>query len=656
MRTQKLGEFIEKWHVKKDDWEGSKKLEVLGVSNVDGITVTSHKKSKDLSKYLVIEPNCFAYNPYRINVGSIGLTPEETYGLVSPAYTVFKVKENKLIPELLLDFLKSFDGLQQINKYARGTVRKALRYDDLCEIKVNFPSYEEQKIIFNKKLLIEKKQTVLSKEIHSQKQLISQLKQAILQEAIQGKLTQEWREKNLNTEPASELLERIKSEKEQLIKNKKLKKGKTINHPRNLIELDSFPSSWEQCKADDILFVTKLAGFEYSKHITLQETGEIPVIRAQNVRPLEVDKSSLLYIDKKTSELLERCSLSKKCLLVTFIGAGIGDVATFNENKRWHLAPNVAKMEPFEGCEEFIDIKFLNYYLLSPIGRKEIFKHIKATAQPSLSMGTIRDIDFPIPPIQEQKEIVEKVETLMQKCNALEQEITQSEEHANMLMQAVLKEAFESNNRHFHKTYKQTGDYIQEQTLSDLFPTQNLYAEVACMLSIEKEMHRKSRGKTWVQKTANHLKEIKKEPKLKDVIFEEYPWGMFSQTIAIAIDSNPFLTIDDVAGVSVYKVRFNKIAELNLWMQEPRNADFVASTRNIVSLYDDPLINNDLNRIELLNTVYRCVQKLNTTDFELIYQAMREWPMQEQGFANKSEKFEPYETKLMIGVIEKFIK
>lgn len=444
MRTQKLGEFIEKWHVKKDDWEGSKKLEVLGVSNVDGITVTSHKKSKDLSKYLVIEPNCFAYNPYRINVGSIGLTPEETYGLVSPAYTVFKVKENKLIPELLLDFLKSFDGLQQINKYARGTVRKALRYDDLCEIKVNFPSYEVQKIIFNKKLLIEKKQTVLSKEIHSQKQLISQLKQAILQEAIQGKLTQEWREKNPNTESAGKLLEHIKAEKEQLIKNKKLKKGKTINHPRNLIGLDSFPSSWEQCKADDILFVTKLAGFEYSKHITLQETGEIPVIRAQNVRPLEVDKSSLLYIDKKTSELLERCSLSKKCLLVTFIGAGIGDVATFNENKRWHLAPNVAKMEPFEGCEEFLDIKFLNYYLLSPVGRKEIFKHIKATAQPSLSMGTIRDIDFPIPPIQEQKEIVEKVETLMLKCNALELEIAQSEQHANMLMQAVLKEAFES--------------------------------------------------------------------------------------------------------------------------------------------------------------------------------------------------------------------
>lgn len=99
-------------------------------------------------------------------------------------------------------------------------------------------------------------------------------------------------------------------------------------------------------------------------------------------------------------------------------------------------------MEPFIGCEDLLNIKYLNYFLLSNIGRKEIFKHMKATAQPSLSMTTIRDIDFPIPPLSEQKEIVKKVELLMEKCQQLEQEITKSEANAQMLMQAVLKEAF----------------------------------------------------------------------------------------------------------------------------------------------------------------------------------------------------------------------
>src|SRR5690554_1695484 len=191
--SKKLGEYIEKWHVKKSEWQGKESLEVLGVSNTDGITKTSHIKSKDLSNYLVIEPNTFAYNPYRINVGSIGLTPKNTFGLVSPAYTVFKVKKDKLIPELLLEYLKSFSGLQQINKYARGTVRKALRYDDLCEIEVSFPSYEEQKFIYAQKKLVEIKNEKLKNEIKKQKNLISQLKQSILQEAIQGKLTEDWR-------------------------------------------------------------------------------------------------------------------------------------------------------------------------------------------------------------------------------------------------------------------------------------------------------------------------------------------------------------------------------------------------------------------------------------------------------------------------------
>ena len=66
----------------------------------------------------------------------------------------------------------------------------------------------------------------LESEIQTQKQLLTKLKQSILQEAIQGKITADWRKQNLNTEPASELLNRIKAEKAQLIKDKKIKKNK----------------------------------------------------------------------------------------------------------------------------------------------------------------------------------------------------------------------------------------------------------------------------------------------------------------------------------------------------------------------------------------------------------------------------------------------
>jgi type I restriction enzyme S subunit len=151
----------------------------------------------------------------------------------------------------------------------------------------------------------------------------------------------------------------------------------------------------------------------------------------------------LLFIDEEISLLLDRCALTKESLLVTFIGAGIGDVARFCESERWHLAPNVAKLEPFEGCEAFYNLKYLNYFLSSPDGREEIFKHVKATAQPSLSMGTIRDIDVPLPPLPEQQRIVAKLDELMTYCDELEVSIKASQQQNELLLQQVLREALE---------------------------------------------------------------------------------------------------------------------------------------------------------------------------------------------------------------------
>ncbi|WP_196888873.1 restriction endonuclease subunit S [Aureivirga sp. CE67] len=353
------------------------------------------------------------------------------------------IKDEGIINPKFLHIYLSYFKDHLLVPLMKGAANVTLTIKKIKSVEITIPSIERQLEIIE----LEKNNSIiqtLNNEISSQKHLLTQLKQSILQEAIQGKLTEDWRKQNPDTEPASELLKRIKAEKAQLIKDKKLKKGNTIKHPISLIDNVKIPNNWKWCKADDILFITKLAGFEYTKHISLQTEGEIPVIRAQNVRPIDIDKKKLLYIDKKTSLLLDRCSLTKQCLLVTFIGAGIGDVATFNEKNRWHLAPNVAKMEPFIKCEEMVNVKYLNYFLLSFVGQKEIFKHIKATAQPSLSMGTIRDIDFPIPPIEEKNEIVKRIDVLMQHCQTLEEEIKTSEANAQMLMQAVLKEAFDS--------------------------------------------------------------------------------------------------------------------------------------------------------------------------------------------------------------------
>ncbi len=444
--TIKLGDFIEP--IKTTVLElGDKNPIVYGVTNKEGIVQTGKPASKDITNYIVLEDDCFAFNPYRVNVGSIGINDKKLKGCVSPAYIVFRTK-NGLLPKFLYFYLKSDYGIHLINWYGnRGGVRNALRYSDLCNIDIPNINHLDQQKILEKFLSASAKIDEINKEIESQKNYIKQLRQNILQEAIEGKLTADWRKQNPVQKgnpdyDAEALFEQIQKEKKILLAKKELKKGNLPKAIRSNKDLLKYPDNWKWARIDDLFFVTKLAGFEFTDYFHLTEGGEIPVVRAQNVRNLTLNKSNLLYIDANTSELLERSALTKPSLLVTFIGAGIGDVGIFEEKERWHLAPNVAKLEPLKNCEKLISIKLIALFMLSSFGQKEIFKYMKATAQPSLSMESIRDICFPLPPLEEQKEIIIRVEKYLQSITELEKQIIKRGYLTNEIMQSILKESF----------------------------------------------------------------------------------------------------------------------------------------------------------------------------------------------------------------------
>jgi len=226
------------------------------------------------------------------------------------------------------------------------------------------------------------------------------LRQKILDLAIRGKLVPQ----DPNDEPASVLLERIKAEKERLIKEGKIKRSKKsasdTSHYENLpFEI---PESWVWTTIDELFFVTKLAGFEYTEYFTKENVNiefDIPIVRAQNVRMGRFVENQSEAIKIELSELLNRSSLTIPCLLMTFIGAGVGDTCIFPALKRNHLAPNVAKMEPYFNK---LNLDYFLQVCMSSCGQEEVNKIKKSTAQPSLSMATIRSIRVPMPPIQEQ--------------------------------------------------------------------------------------------------------------------------------------------------------------------------------------------------------------------------------------------------------------
>lgn len=266
-----------------------------------------------------------------------------------------------------------------------------------------------------------------------------ELKQSILQEAIQGKLTADWREKNQNIEPANELLKRIKEEKTQLIKDKKIKKEKPLPPIKKEEIKFELPDGWVWCRVGDIC-----------KNITSGSTpskdsfnsNEIPYLKVYNIRNQEIDFNYKPQFIKQSvhESSLKRCILKPGDVVMNIVGPPLGKVAIIpNTFPEWNCNQAISI---FRCIEESIN-PFIYKYLCA--GLYLNYLHYKGMAgQDNISVTMCKELIIGLPPIEEQKAIVEKVDFLMKKHKALEHEIKTSEANAQMLMQAVLKEAFES--------------------------------------------------------------------------------------------------------------------------------------------------------------------------------------------------------------------
>ena len=162
----------------------------------------------------------------------------------------------------------------------------------------------------------------------------------------------------------------------------------------------------------DIAEVTKLAGFEFTKHINYKDDGEIIALRALNLRKGELDLSDIKRIDKDVSEFLVRSKLYKNDIILTYTGNGYGDCAIIEENNKYHLAPNICKITP---KADIIEPYFLYSYIRSNEFYKTISNHMTGSSQPTIPMKTIRILKVPVPPKNIQKKVVSIILTINQK-------------------------------------------------------------------------------------------------------------------------------------------------------------------------------------------------------------------------------------------------
>lgn len=141
-----VGNFSEEVSVRN---RAGNEARVLSVTNSRGFVLPEDQferrvASANLSNYKVVSQGQYAYNPSRINVGSIARLDTWDNGVLSPMYVVFKLHESKVDSDYFQHWLNSHEARQRIKNSAQGTVRETVSYSDLATLKIPLPNLDRQ--------------------------------------------------------------------------------------------------------------------------------------------------------------------------------------------------------------------------------------------------------------------------------------------------------------------------------------------------------------------------------------------------------------------------------------------------------------------------------------------------------------------------------
>lgn len=274
-------------------------------------------------------------------------------------------------------------------------------------------------------------------ELNNQLSLVKKLRQQLLQDAVQGKLV----EQDPNDEPASELLKKIKVEKEQLIKEKKLKLEKELPPVKDGEIPFKIPVSWEWCRLGTLCDnITKGSSPKWQGIQYVDESNGILYITSKNVDSFKINLTKATYVEQKFNEIEPRSILRKGDLLTNIVGASIGRTALFDLDVIANInqAVCILRIE-----HNNINKDYLLYLMNSNFALKMMSDSQFAPGRANLSMGNIATFPIPIPPLPEQHRIVLKIKQLMQSCDELEESIKQSTSQNEKLLQQVLRKALQ---------------------------------------------------------------------------------------------------------------------------------------------------------------------------------------------------------------------
>ena len=298
----------------------------------------------------------------------------------------------------------------------------------------------------------------------------------ILQLAVSGKLNTQ----NPNDEPASELLKKINAEKEKLRQEGRSQTEKILPNIEKELPPFDIPENWKWVRLIDVTtFITdyqangsfadlkeNVKSYDIKNHAVL--------VRLKDLRKNLKATSDFIYTDKTGYEYLSKSSLKGGEILVANVGAGTGTTLIMPEiNMPATIAPNMFIVY----ISEFINKEYFTYYCQSLAYWEQINKLAGGSAQPKMNKTEYRSVFISIPPLSEQKRIVEIVEKLLSKSAEIKEYLSKRDKKLVKLNQSALHHLQESKTdedfkKHFNLITDNFNDlYVNQENLKGLRQT-----------------------------------------------------------------------------------------------------------------------------------------------------------------------------------------
>ncbi|MGV0923957.1 restriction endonuclease subunit S [Empedobacter tilapiae] len=433
-RLVKFGDFLKrsKIPIEISDIETYKRVTIR--IKHGGVSLRDSEIGKKIGtkKQFILKQGQFIVSKIDARYGAFGIAPEEVdNAIITGNFWAYDVDFDIIDIDWFNQFTNSQYFYDLCERASSGiTHRKYLSETAFLDNEIMLPNLQEQKKSIQHVESLKLNGNNISSEITHQLDLIKDLRQAFLREAMQGVLVSNETQSGAT---GTDLLAEIQAEKTQLVKEKKIKKPKTLAPITEDEPPFDIPKNWTWCRLGDTL------NYEFTLSYGVLVPGNDVVSGVPFVRVQDLDypyRQPAKCIDIEIEKKFSKTRLKGNELLICVVGS-IGKICKVNYLwKDANIARAVCRYMP----NKLLNRDFI-YYLLLSESIQNYFKSSTKSINPTLNVNLLERTLFPIPPLEIQERIVAKLDELMAVCDALETHVKQNQHTNEQLLQQVLREA-----------------------------------------------------------------------------------------------------------------------------------------------------------------------------------------------------------------------